>query len=36
MRTEMDVLVIEDYIFIKSEQPEYKESGDWTSEFELD
>lgn len=36
MRTEMDVLVIDDYILLKSEQPEFKDSGDWRKEFELD
>jgi len=36
MRTEMDVLVIEDFIMFKSEQPAWKEEGDWRSELELD
>jgi carbamoyltransferase len=36
MRTEMDVLVIEDCILFKEEQPTWKEEGDWRSEFELD
>ena len=36
MRTEMDVLVIEDYILLKEEQPQWKEAGDWRSELELD
>lgn len=36
MRTEMDVLVIEDCILFKEEQPPWKESGDWRSELELD
>ena len=36
MRTEMDVLVIDDFILYKEEQPAWKEKGDWRSELELD
>ena len=36
MRTEMDVLVIEDFILFKEEQPPWQEKGDWRSELELD
>lgn len=36
MRTEMDVLVIEDCILFKEEQPSWKEKGDWRNEVELD
>lgn len=36
MRTEIDVLVIEDYILFKEEQPPWQEKGDWRSELELD
>jgi carbamoyltransferase len=36
MRTEMDVLVIENCILSKKDQPEWKEKGDWRSELELD
>jgi carbamoyltransferase len=36
MRTEMDVLVIEDFILFKQQQPPWKEKGDWRSELELD
>ncbi len=36
MRTEMDVLVIEDFIMHKAEQPIWQEEGDWRSELELD
>ena len=36
MRTEMDVLVIENFILYKEEQPPWKEKADWRSEFELD
>jgi carbamoyltransferase len=36
MRTEMDVLVIEDCILFKSEQPLWEEKGDWRRELELD
>lgn len=36
MRTEMDLLVIENCILFKEEQPLWKEKGDWRSELELD
>lgn len=36
MRTEMDVLVIEDYILFKKEQPKWEEKTDWRNELELD
>ena len=36
MRTEMDVLVMENIILFKEEQPEWSEKGDWRQEFELD
>ncbi len=36
MRTEMDYLVCGPYIFDKKAQPEFKDIGDWRSEFELD
>jgi carbamoyltransferase len=36
MRTEMDVLVIENFILLKEEQPPWREKGDWRSELELD
>lgn len=36
MRTEMDVLVIENFILFKEEQPPWEEKGDWRSELELD
>jgi len=36
MRTEMDVLVLEDIILYKSEQPELKEEKDWRKIYELD
>ena len=36
MRTEMDVLVMENIILFKEEQPEWSEDGDWRQEFELD
>jgi carbamoyltransferase len=35
MRTEMDYLVMNNYIFDKSEQPE-REKADWIEKFELD
>jgi carbamoyltransferase len=36
MRTEMDLLVIENCVLSKEEQPKWKEKGDWQSELELD
>jgi len=36
MRTEMDVLVIEDFMLFKEEQPAWNEEGDWRSELDLD
>jgi len=36
MRTEMDILVIEDSMLIKEEQPTWEERGDWRNELELD
>lgn len=36
MRTEMDYLICGPYLFDKKSQPEFKDIGDWRSEFELD
>lgn len=36
MRTEMDVLVLEDLVLYKTEQPALKEEADWRTEFALD
>jgi carbamoyltransferase len=36
MRTEMDYLVIENYVLAKLEQPTWSEKADWKKEFELD
>jgi len=36
MRTEMDYLVIENYLLAKPDQPEWTKSDDWKNEFELD
>jgi carbamoyltransferase len=36
MRTEMDVLVLEDCILFKEEQPPWEEREDWRDELELD
>ncbi len=36
MRTEMDVLVIDDFVLNKKDQPNFKDSGNWQEEFELD
>ncbi len=36
MRTEMDVLVIDNYILYKNEQPNFEDKGNWQEEFELD
>ena len=36
MRTEMDYLVIENYLFSKQEQPEWKEKDDWKKNLQAD
>lgn len=36
MRTEMDALVLEDCLLLKSEQPKMQQDSDWKKEFELD
>ena len=36
MRTNMDCLVIGDYVLLKENQPSYEELLDWENEFELD
>jgi carbamoyltransferase len=36
MRTNMDVLVLEKYILIKQDQPNYTEHENWREEFQLD
>jgi carbamoyltransferase len=36
MRTEMDYLVMENVICFKQEQPDWQETTDWQTEFELD
>jgi len=35
MRTEMDDLVIEDFLFEKAKQPEWKEEGNWKEKYGL-
>jgi carbamoyltransferase len=36
MRTEMDVLVVGDFVLAKAEQPERPRDESWKREFELD
>jgi len=36
MRTEMDMLVIDNFILYKDEQPNFEDKGNWQEEFELD
>jgi carbamoyltransferase len=36
MRTEMDFLVLENYILAKTEQPQWQKDDQWQKEFELD
>ena len=36
MRTEMDVLVMEDFILLKEEQQALKDDEDWRDQYELD
>ena len=36
MRTEMDYLVINNYLLAKSKQPQWQKDDAWRDEFELD
>jgi carbamoyltransferase len=36
MRTEMDYLVLSDYVLDKKDQPKFSETADWRTEFKLD
>lgn len=36
MRTGMDILVLENFVLYKSEQPDFHEQDDWRSQYELD
>ena len=36
MRTEMDVLVLENAVLLKRDQPEWEEGDQWQDEFQLD
>jgi carbamoyltransferase len=36
MRTEMDYLVLGDFVLDKEQQPKFVETGDWRTEFKLD
>ena len=36
MRTHMDVLVIDNLIFLKEEQPQWQQSDNWKEQFVLD
>ena len=36
MRTEMDILVLENYILYKENQPQYEDKEDWRDTYELD
>lgn len=36
MRTEMDVLAIEDFILLKEDQPDFSDKEDWQKTYELD
>jgi carbamoyltransferase len=36
MRTEMDCLVLNDFVLLKEEQPKWQEKEDWQNKFELD
>ena len=36
MRTEMDCLVLENFVLMKPDQPKWTEIEDWQNEFELD
>lgn len=36
MRTDMDALVLEDYLLMKEGQPKWREEGNWRDRYELD
>ena len=36
MRTEMDCLVINNFVMLKEEQPKWQDKEDWQEKFELD
>ncbi len=36
MRTEMDYLILENFVIVKTEQPEWNRDDSWMGEFELD
>ena len=36
MRTEIDLLVLEDFLLWKKDQPKFEDSDDWRNKFELD
>jgi len=36
MRTDMDVLVLGNFILLKEDQPEFKDKADWRKQHELD
>ena len=36
MRTQMDYLVLENYLLRKENRPEWEQDDSWMSEFELD
>jgi carbamoyltransferase len=36
MRTEMDYLVLENFVLDKHEQPTFADKGDWRTQFSLD
>ena len=35
-RTDMDVLIIENCVLLKADQPPFNEEGDWREQYELD
>jgi len=36
MRTEMDYLVINEFVFDKQQQPEFSDRDDWQQQYQLD
>lgn len=36
MRTDMDALILEDYLLMKEEQPQWREDDNWRDKYELD
>ena len=36
MRTDMDLLILDDFLLVKEEQPKFEDEDNWREEFQLD